>query len=158
MSGGTKPPRRELHFGSLDEIAAEVDRLVAGSVSTVGNWTFAQILAHLAAGMHAAIDGFPFRAPWWARTFVAPWMKNSFLTRPMPAGFKLPQRAVALMPPPEMRLEKALADFRHGLNRLASEPKRAPHPFVGKLTREEWNLLTQRHCELHLSFVLPEPG
>jgi len=158
MSRPAPPTRRQLHFRSLDDIAAEVQRLASVPVVTTGSWTFPQILEHLAAGMRASIEGFSFNAPWWARTLVAPLVKNSFLTKPMKPGFKLPAVARQLLPRPDVRLDEGLASFWQGLQRLRTETARAPHPFVGQLTREEWNLLTQRHCELHLSFVLPQTG
>jgi hypothetical protein len=39
---------------------------------------------------------------------------------------------------------------------MKAEPQRFPSPFLGELTREQWDQLHCRHCELHLSFILPE--
>ncbi|MFI4892885.1 MAG: DUF1569 domain-containing protein, partial [Phycisphaerales bacterium JB058] len=56
-------PRRELSFGSLDELGAELDRLeaagAAGNLGHTGNWTPGEILDHLANFWTCSLDGFP---------------------------------------------------------------------------------------------------
>ena len=53
--------RRQLRFDSLDDIAAEVERLAAcRSIRAVGNWSSGQVLQHLALTMNNSIDGFAF--------------------------------------------------------------------------------------------------
>ena len=49
--------RRELHFSTLSETSDEVERLAAGPVQMLGNWSFGQILTHLAGAMNASVDG-----------------------------------------------------------------------------------------------------
>jgi hypothetical protein len=49
-----------------------------------------------------------------------------------------------------------LNELRAAIDRLNREPKRAPSPVFGKMTREEWDQLHLRHAELHLSFFVPE--
>src|SRR5262249_10930978 len=63
--------RRSLTFASLDEVMADVDRLLRGH-TTVGNWSLGQICSPLAQGIHRTIDGFPAtaRAPWVIRKTV----------------------------------------------------------------------------------------
>ena len=51
--------RRTLTYASLDEIPADVDRLLAGH-TTVGNWTLGQICNHLSGAVIASVDGSPF--------------------------------------------------------------------------------------------------
>ena len=40
--------RRQLHFSSLDEAAADAEALAGGEVMTSGNYSFGQIMEHLA--------------------------------------------------------------------------------------------------------------
>ncbi len=89
-----KVARRTLHFNSLDEVLAEAERLVAGSPRMLGNWSLGQTLVHLARGLDMAVEPAPFRAPWYVR-LVGPWLKTRFLTKPMSAGFKLPNDAAS---------------------------------------------------------------
>jgi hypothetical protein len=148
--------RREIHYASLDEFQADAERLAKGKFRTVGKWTYPQILDHLARSMTASLDGFGFKAPWWARTFIAPLAKNSFLTKPMRAGFNLPESAGSLAPAGDLLLPAAIENLRKAMTRCTRETPQAEHPFLGKLASQEWNALYLRHAELHMSFVLPE--
>ena len=40
------------------EIIADAEQVALGEYTTVGNWTFGQILTHLAQAMHCTFDGF----------------------------------------------------------------------------------------------------
>lgn len=148
--------RRQLHFQSLEEILSEVERLAARRVRTVGRWTFAQIVQHLADTMRCSLDGFGFQATWVARFLIAPLIKNSLLTKPMKPGFRLPSRAQSLLPSADVSLEAARANLREALARYEFEQPTAAHPFLGRLAAQEWVSLQLRHAELHLSFVIPE--
>lgn len=148
-----KPVRREVQYESLAEVLADAERLAGGKFRTAGRWSFGQILEHLARTMNCEIDGFGFKAPWVARTFIAPFVKNSFFTRPLPAGFQLPKTASKLLPPEVVSVETGLEHFRQAMRRLESESQRAKHPFFGQLASQEWNSLDLRHSELHMSFV-----
>jgi len=157
MSGISKTVgRRQVRYESLAEFMAEVELLAAGPVHTVGNWTYPQILQHLAATIGCSLDGFPFRAPWFVRHLIAPFLKNRFITQTMRAGFNLPKSAHALLPSPEISLPESLVNLRRQVSRLgADERDRAPHPFLGRLAAQEWNSVHLRHAELHMSFVVP---
>lgn len=157
MSAATKPQRREVRFRTLTDIVHDAERLLP-SHHTVGNWSFGQICQHLARGMTGAIDGFDFKAPWLARWFVAPFIKNSLLIKPMRAGFKLPKTATALLPEESVSAEEGLRQLKHAVDRLSHETPTAPHPFLGQMASEEVLQLQLRHSELHMSFVLPGPA
>lgn len=156
MTTATQPARRTVRFSVLSEILDDVDQVLSGTYITVGQWTAGEILEHLALAIDGAFDGMQFKAPWFARTFIAPFRKNSLLTSRMKAGFKLPKGARDLMPAPDIDLETAAEHLRRAVGRFSSELPRHPHPFLGKMTREEWVMLTLRHCELHLSFIVPD--
>lgn len=158
MSTASMVARREVHYASLDEFLADAERLAKMKHRTVGQWSYPQILDHLARTVVASIDGYGFQAPWFARKLIAPFFKNSFLTRPMRAGFRLPARAAAILPGAEMSLPAALEKLRSALARFEAEPQRAPHPFLGQLASQESTALHLRHSELHMSFVVPEEG
>ena len=52
------PDRRPLSFDRLEDVPAEVDRLLTGGHRTVGRWTLAQICTHLAAAIRVTVkDG-----------------------------------------------------------------------------------------------------
>ena len=155
INTGKVADRRQLHFASLEEIAAEVDRLTANPyLNALGNWSPAQIIEHLARALHSSIDGAPPIMPGFIRAVVSLFIKRRMLTRPMSPGFQLPAKANWLIPEP-LELCESLVHFRHGIARLRSETKRLPHPVLGTLTAEEWEQLHCRHAELHLSFLVP---
>ncbi len=156
MSTTVTPARRQVRYESLDDFLADAERLSKTPIHTVGKWSYPQILDHLARTVTASIDGFGFKAPTWARLLIAPFVKNSFLTKTMKAGFNLPKRASALIPTSELTVPAAIENLRNSLVRFRKEPAEAEHPFFGKLASQEWNSLHLRHAELHMSFVVPD--
>jgi hypothetical protein len=147
--------RRKLRFESLSEILDECQRLRAGEHRTVGNWSFAQIMDHLAKGIDGVYDGYGFTAPWHFR-LAGPVVKRWILTRAMRPGIQLSARAAPLMPADDADLDASQERLRQALERIDREQPRHPHPVFGRLTTEEVRLLTLRHSELHLGFVIPE--
>jgi hypothetical protein len=147
--------RRSIEFTTLDEVRADIEALAAGSYVTVGNWSFAQILDHLGSSLIASIDGFPFKASWFVRWFVAPMIKNSILTNQMMPGFKLPKKFSSYLPSEECTMDEALPKVLAAIKRFDDEIPVADHPFFGKMASEEWMNLHVRHAELHMSFVVP---
>lgn len=147
--------RRQLRFNNLEEILADAETLATGSPRTLGKWTFAQILEHISQAMTCSLDGFDMQAPWFARVFIAPLVKNSFLTKTMKPGFRLPESAQRLLPASDVSLDAALENLRQVIARYQTEQATQPHPFLGRLTPQENILLHLRHSELHLSFVVP---
>jgi hypothetical protein len=147
--------RRTLHFDNLEDIRAEVERL-AGSkdVRALGNWSSGQVFKHLAITMNNSIDGAPPSLPAIVRFFLRLLIKRRMLTKPMSPGFQLPKRAAHMLPP-ATSFEEGLQSIRHALQRLRTENKRADHLAVGPLTEAEWVQMHCRHCELHLSFLVP---
>jgi hypothetical protein len=151
--------RRQLHFNSLDDILADVERLAkCQEIRTLGNWSAGKALKHVGTIMHKSIDGFQTRPPWIIRFIVRVFFKGRFLNKPMSPGFKLPARAAAELIPGETTLPDGLACVREGIHRLKTDPKRAPSAVLGTLTEDEWTRLHCRHCELHLSFLIPVDG
>jgi hypothetical protein len=148
--------RRSLHFDSLDEIVADLGRLASsGEVRALGNWSAGQLLKHLATALNKSIDGYGNPLPGFVRVVFRTFFKNKFLTAPMSAGFKLPKKALAELVPAPVSFEDGLQSLRQAIHRLQTETHRAPNPVLGPLSVEEWNQLHCRHCELHLSFLVP---
>jgi hypothetical protein len=72
----------------------------------------------------------------------------------LPLGFVLPPDAEALfIPAPDTPLADALAHLEASAARLAATAQRAPSLVFGELAAAEWDLLHQRHAELHLGYI-----
>jgi hypothetical protein len=148
--------RRTLHFNSLEDISADVERLAASpKIKTLGNWSTGRTFEHLARNFNKSIDGFENPLPAPLRFVFRVLMKKRFLTQPMSAGFKLPAKALAELVPDETSDETGLRDIRQAIKRLQTESKRSSFPVLGPLTVDEWTQLHCRHAELHLSFLVP---
>jgi hypothetical protein len=151
--------RRVLHFDSLDQALAEVDRLVeaerAGRLKRLGNWTLGQTLAHLAAWTEYGYTGFPLRVPFFIR-WILRLRKRKFLYEPMSPGMKIPGVEGGTLATEPAPLDEALGRFRSVTERLKTEAPTVPSPALGPLTHEESIAITLRHAELHLGYLVAE--
>lgn len=155
--------RRSLRFGRLEELLRDVEMLEASAVDdqgrsdpsrirAAGNWTPAQIVWHVAAGVKGSIDGYGFTSPWYVRV-VGPWLKGPVLNRPMRAGLGSPK---GLLPPQGAGWTEAVAELRRQIGRVASGTRMAVRsPAFGELVHEEWIQFHCRHAEMHFSFLHP---
>src|SRR5262249_51215824 len=104
---------------------------------------------------NGSIDGITLQIPWHLRT-AARLLRTQILKRGLTPGFKLAQADVArAWPANPSEIEAGLEALRKAVARLSTELKRSPHPAFGAMTKEEWNTFHLRHCELHMSFVVP---
>src|SRR5689334_12447667 len=138
MSAASPPlTRRTLRFETFDQYLAEAERCAAVPHRLAGQWSYSQILHHLAQAIDCFYGGFGFQAPWFARTLIAPLVKKRVLTKGMSPGFNLPKTANILMPSADISVADALAHLRASLERLNREDPTHPHPFFGRMTPAE---------------------
>jgi hypothetical protein len=147
--------RRALRFHSIAEAITDAEAVLSKQYHPVGNWTAGQILDHLARTARIGFEGPHHQAPWFLRTFVAPFMRKKFITFSMSPGFQFRPIMEPFRPDDNADPQTALEQLRMQFSRLEKEAPTAPHPFFGKMTHEEWIGLHLRHCELHLSFLVP---
>jgi hypothetical protein len=151
--------RRILHFDTIDQMLAEVDRLVeaekAGRLKQLGNWTLGQVLGHLACWMGYAFTPAPLNPPFFIR-WILRLQRNSFIWKPMKPGVRIPGVQGGTLATDPMPLDEALPRFRRAAERLKKEAPTAPSPAVGPMTHEEGIALNLRHAEVHLGFLAPE--
>ena len=146
--------RRKVRYGSFQAVVDDAHRMAALPHRQLGNWSLGQICQHLAAGMDMAIDGPPFKPGWLLRT-IGPFIKKRMITRPMSPGFRFPKTATVLMPG-NLDTAAGVAAIEKAVGRLRENRQRKPHVIFGAMTHEEWDQLEFRHCEMHLSFIVPE--
>lgn len=151
--------RRRLRFLTVDELLAELDRIVAsekaGSLRRTGNWTAGQAFGHLATWLNFAYEGYPFRPPWFIRWILRK-KKAVYLRDGMPAGVRIPKVPNGTFGTELMSTEEGAKRLRSALFRLnCGEPPKFDSPAFGKMSQEERVALNLRHAELHLSFLHP---
>lgn len=150
--------RRMLRFESLDQVIADVDRLVeaerAGRLTRLGNWTLGQTLGHLAAWAEYCYTGVPLNPPFFVK-WILRLGKRKFLFGPMRAGVRIPRVAGGTLATDAAPLDDGLERYRRVMERLKVEAPTAPSPIFGPLTHEESIAINLRHAELHLGFLIP---
>lgn len=149
--------RRALVFESLDEITADAERLLAGGYRRLGNWNLGPMCRHLASGFRMAWERSLAMQPWPVRALARAFFKDKALKR-LPSGFKLKGKAAAALVPGDVADAEGVGELREAVARFKIEPRTQLHPVFGQLTPQEWEQLMLRHCELHLSFLLPAEG
>jgi hypothetical protein len=156
--------RRPVHLPTIDDLVAEVDRVIAaasaGKVRPLGNWSPAQVLWHIGRLIELSFDGFPFRyrrgPEWITRLFrLLAWRRLIALAfRP---GFKNPPEAAGLEPDPSVSLDAAAAYLAHQVARIRNGERMTQECSIeGPYTHQQWVYIHLRHAELHLSFLVLE--
>jgi hypothetical protein len=151
--------RRKLRFESIDDVLADVDRIVAadkaGKLRRTGNWTAGQAMGHVAAWANYPYDGFPMGPPPWFVRIILRFLKKKYLREGMPAGVKtLVENGTFGID--VLSTDEGAARLRKALTRLKSgEPAKFDSPAWGKMPDEERIAINLRHAELHLSFLNP---
>src|SRR5262249_17883222 len=140
-------------YKSLHEVVEDADRLNAGQVQAIGNWSPGQIYRHLAIAFNGSIDGLPDSFPWYIRT-MGRLLKKRILSGGMPPGLKVPPDVAKVVMPPETSTEQGLTELKAAVARLDREPRRARHPVFGEISKEEWNQIHLKHSNLHMSFLV----
>jgi hypothetical protein len=142
--------RRKVRYESLGDFLSDAERLSTMEIHTIGNWSFGQILNHMAIALNSSIDGSTFMLPAPARLVMRLLMKRKFLTQSIPPGFKTAAQYV----PKETSIADGLNALRSAIDRQNREAKRALHPGFGRLSSDEWNEFNLRHAEMHMSYVV----
>ncbi len=148
--------RRNVHYRTMQELIDDVERLAAGPYRTVGNWSLAQICAHLSKGLNLALDGGTIPTPWPIRVAARLFFKRRLIEGPMPPGFKLKGSAVrVLVPGDDTEFDAAMRSLHESVARWQKGAPTHPHFILGPMTPAQWDSLQLRHAELHMSFVHP---
>jgi hypothetical protein len=159
LDTGKVSGRRMLRFESIDEVMAEVDRLVeaerAGRLRKQGNWTLGQTLGHLACWAEYGYTGRPMKVPFFIR-WILKLRKQKFLYERTPAGVRIPRVEGGSLAIDPMPLDEAVERMRRVMERLKTEAPPMPGAALGPLTHEESIAINLRHAELHLGFMVPE--
>jgi hypothetical protein len=151
--------RRTLHFETIDEVLAEVNRLAdaerQGRLKRLGHWTLGQTLGHLAGWAEyrdvVTPPAEPFYLKWLDRL-----RKRRSLAGPMTAGVRTPGDDGRTPTNEPMSLEHGVERIRRVMARLRADVPSRPRALLGALTDDEWIALQLQHAELHLGLFVAE--
>jgi hypothetical protein len=158
MTDSISSHRRQLQFATIDDLLAEIDRVVeadkAGRIQTLGTWTPGQILGHLAAWIEYGYAGYPMKpVPWLVRLLLRRQLRK-YMKQGMPSGVRIPKVRAGTYGIEDMATEEAAERLRLALGRLQRrEPAEYDSPAFGSLSDDDRILLNLKHAELHLSFL-----
>jgi hypothetical protein len=159
MSTTIKPPRRKLTFASLDEVVADAENLLAKGYERAGNWDLAQVCTHLAEWLRFPIDGFP-KVPlllrpvfWLLRLTRGQAMRRNIAGYGFSNGKPTMPQTVAS---PGGDPAAAVAKLKEVAERFKAHTGSIhPSPLFGAMNKDEALRLQLKHCEHHLSFLIP---
>ena len=159
MSAATKPERRKLNFANLDEVVRDAENLLAKGYERAGNWDLAQVCSHLTEWLRFPVDGFP-KVPlllrpifWLVRATIGKKMRKKVLAEGFDAGGRtMPQTVFAPGGDPAAAVAK-LKEVAERFKAFAGAIH--PSPLFGAMTKDEALQLQLKHCEHHLSFLIP---
>lgn len=152
--------RRQLHFATIDDVLADVDRIVAadkaGTLRHTGNWTPGQAMGHVAAWIDYGYEGFPIKPPPWPIRIILRFMVKRMLKSGMRPGVKIPGVPSGTLGTDLLSTDEGAARLRAALTRLKNgEPAKFDSPGFGPMSEANRIKLTLRHAQLHLSFMHP---
>ncbi len=147
-------PRR-IEFRDFDAALAEADRLLAGGYEKAGSWDLTQICHHLADAMRLSVTGgvrpmVPLPVRWFLK-----WRYFDKVARTgrLPSGVKAPEEVRS---PPSGDPASAVRKLREAVQRLeAHTGEFSPHPYFGRLSREQARRFHLIHCAHHFGFLVP---
>jgi hypothetical protein len=155
------PLRRKLRFECIDDAIAEAERLVAaereGRLRQGGSWSLGQALGHLSTWASFAFDGYPpeVHAPLPVR-LVLRVLRRRILTKGMMSGVRIRGIPGGTLGTEPIESAKALEMCRQAFQRIANSCPINVNPAFGRLSHEQWIMLSLRHAELHLGFLHPQ--
>lgn len=154
-----KPERRKPTFATLDDAVRDAEALLATGYDKAGNWDLAQVCLHLAEWLRFPVEGFP-KMPlllrpvgWLVRTLIGKAMRTKVLANGFSAGGQTMPQTVF---PPGGDAAVAVAKLKAAVEQLKAHAGPIhPSPLFGAMTKDEAVQLQLKHCEHHLSFLIP---
>lgn len=145
---------RNLCFRHFSEAKEEIMKLKGKKIKTSGNWSWYQILCHLADGLEFMMNG-------GSPKFIFPAFLQMTAGRLIWKLILFRGRMVQGLPNPIKKIPEADGNAETEFERLISlieefescEKIFCPHPVFGKLTKEEWSILQAFHFANHLSYA-----
>ena len=148
-----------LTFSTLDDVVRDAEGLLATGYDKAANWDLAQVCSHLAEWLRFPVEGFPklplFLRPvfWLFRNTIGQAKRLKYTAEGMPSGKPTMPQTVA---PPGGDAAAAVAKLKETVERFKAHAGPIhPSPLFGPMTKDEALRLQLKHCEHHLSFLVP---
>lgn len=141
-------------FNSADrgEIIKRIESLKPESIRQWGKMTVPQMLAHCSVSLHSALGDITHKHSFMGKIFGRIALKRMMSDKPFDKS--LPTDKTYIISD-ERDLEREKVNIKALLERFAEtgpdKLTKAPHPFFGVLTGEQWGLLQWKHLNHHLS-------
>jgi hypothetical protein len=133
------------------EIKSRIAALSATNTRRWGKMDLKQMLAHCTMQLKLALGEVPSHSqgPSFMRSGLGKWML--FSTVPWPKGAQTPaEMNTGLSNFSSADIETGKRDLLHYLEKALGHEALKPHPFFGKLNRNEWARLIYKHLDHHL--------
>ena len=147
--------RRPLTFDCLQDSVSEIHRLNESGYAKAGNWDLAQMCQHLSKSMRIAIEGAPFRLPFFLQP-VARWMLYDTVMQGRRTRLPL-ITAPQFRPDASPNAEAEIAEYETLVNAVTADDAvlLPDHPLFGTVTPEYWHKFFAWHAAHHLSYLIP---
>ena len=132
------------------EIRERLSKLAPGTPRRWGEMTAPRMLAHLTDSARLCVEKGEGRVP--SGPFTRWPLKHVFLYwLPWPRGKVKGPKAAFVTEPGAWEADRArFEELLDALERKAATASWPAHPLFGRMTREEWGVLTYRHTDHHL--------
>ncbi|MDH5637148.1 MAG: DUF1569 domain-containing protein [Nitrospinota bacterium] len=145
--------KRKLNFESYGEVTQEIESLERSGYEIKGKWTLGQACAHLDYYYKGSLDGFEHMFPWIVRFLLGKPALWWYLRVRDKEGNPTAPHSV---PAEDVDDQKAIADIKDSLRRLATADKLHPSGLFGELTLVKWKEMHLGHAAHHLGFLVPK--
>jgi len=152
---------RSIRLATLDDVAAEVERLHRSGYQKAGNWNLSQVCEHLSDWMTFPMGGFP-KMPLAVKLLLG--AMRTLRGKAMLKKFIEDQSMSSGQPTAPESIHPETGDAQASVERLLATIRRLeehrgtihPSPLFGALSRQELIALQMAHCNHHLNFLVPK--
>ena len=132
-----------------NEITSRINTLSPQSQSQWGKMNVAQMLAHCQMPLGVAIGKYKLKSNFFLRLIGPLFKKQLFNDQPFKKNLPTDKSFIVANPQDVEKEKQLLIDMVNNFSETSMSGE--PHPFFGKLTKEEWSKGTWKHLDHHLT-------
>ena len=146
--------RRHVRLQSLREVLADAERITKGRLQQPRQLVRRSDFHALAKSINDSIDGSDMRLAWHLK-IIGPLLKKKLVRGPMAPGVNLPKSVAKVVVPGPTSTGRDWPRCGPRSGAWKANQTCAASPFLGAMTRDDWNRLHLNHAMLHMSFLVP---